>query len=191
MEGLPDPNDHESCPSFTLFSALPLANSHTPLNFIIQAVCFSRKHESEWIISNEVSPFISLIPSKRPSWNACSKCDWSMYHQSQALRAHHTTAQSTERLLVGQGIVTLFRKPGDQKDGGLLSQRIIFVELEFGFLLHEKISVASLQIWTYSSCWVPELSHQRIHIVKKVRDLPQPLSLGSMAPLCSYLLSFG
>ena len=53
--------------------------------------------------------------------------------------------------------MTLFRKPGDQKDGGILSQRIIFAELEFGFLLHEKISIASLQIWTYSSCWVPEL----------------------------------
>ena len=45
----------------------------------------------------------------------------------------------------------LFRKPGDQKDGGILSQRIIFAELEFGFLLHEKISIASLQIWTYCS----------------------------------------
>ena len=51
----------------------------------------------------------------------------------------------------GQGILTLFRKSGDQKDGGLLSQRIIFAELEFGFLLHEKISIASLQIWTYYS----------------------------------------
>ena len=30
----------------------------------------------------------------------------------------------------------LFRKPGDEKHGGLLSQRIIFAELEFGFLLH-------------------------------------------------------
>ena len=45
----------------------------------------------------------------------------------------------------------LFRKPGDQKDGRLLSQRIIFAEVEFGFLLHEKISIASLQIWTYCS----------------------------------------
>ena len=45
----------------------------------------------------------------------------------------------------------LFRKPGDQKDVGLLSQRIIFAGAEFGFLLHEKISIASLQIWTYCS----------------------------------------
>ena len=47
MEGLPDPTDHESCPSFTLFSALPVANSHTLLNFVIQAVCFSREHGCE------------------------------------------------------------------------------------------------------------------------------------------------
>ena len=48
MEGLPDPTDHdEPCPSFTLFSALPVANSHTLLNFVIQAVCFSRKHGCE------------------------------------------------------------------------------------------------------------------------------------------------
>ena len=53
--------------------------------------------------------------------------------------------------------MSLFRKPGDQKDVGLLSQRIIFAGAEFGFLLHEKISIASLQIWSYCSCWVPEL----------------------------------
>ena len=57
MEGLPDPTDHdESCPSFILFSALPVANSHTLLNFIIQAVCVSRKHAREWIISNKLAP---------------------------------------------------------------------------------------------------------------------------------------
>ena len=51
-----------------------------------------------------------------------------------------TTQQANkQRLLVGKGIVTLFREPGDQKDGGLLSQRIIFAEVEFRFLLHEKI----------------------------------------------------
>ena len=70
---------------------------------------------------------------------------------------HYTTGQSTERLLVGQGIVTLFRKSGDQKDGGLLSQRIISDELEFRFILHEKIAIASFQIWTYRSCSVPEI----------------------------------
>ena len=120
-------------------------------------MCFSREYGCEWIVFNEASPFISLIPSQRPLWNPCSKCIWSMYYQSQALRAHHTTGVLTERLLVGKRIVTLFRKLGDQKDGGLLSQRIIFAEVELGFLLHEKISIASLQIWTYCSCWVPEL----------------------------------
>lgn len=65
--------------------------------------------------------------------------------QSQALRAHHTKLRD---YLLGKGIVTLFRKPGP-KDGGLLSQRIIFAELEFGFLYTKKISIASLQIWTY------------------------------------------
>ena len=68
MEGLPDPTDHdESYPSFTLFSPLPVANSHSLLNFVIQAVCFSREHGCEGVVSNEVSPFISLIPFQRPS----------------------------------------------------------------------------------------------------------------------------
>ena len=47
MEGLPDPTDSdESCP-ITLFSPLPVANSHKLLNFVIQAVCFSREHGCE------------------------------------------------------------------------------------------------------------------------------------------------
>ena len=75
MEGLPDPTDHdESCPSFTLLSTLPVANSHTRLNLVIQAVCVSRKYRCDQIISNKVGPFISLIPSQRPSGNACRKC---------------------------------------------------------------------------------------------------------------------
>ena len=38
--------------------------------------------------------------------------------------------------LLGQGIATLFRKPADGEDGGLVSQRTIFPELEFRLLLH-------------------------------------------------------
>ena len=33
--------------------------------------------------------------------------------------------------LLGQGIATLFRKPADRKNGGLLSQRTILTGLEF------------------------------------------------------------
>ena len=33
--------------------------------------------------------------------------------------------------MLGQGIATLFRKPADRKDGGLLSQRTILTGLEF------------------------------------------------------------
>ena len=38
--------------------------------------------------------------------------------------------------LLGQRIVTLFRKPVDQEDGGLVSQRTIFPELEFRLILY-------------------------------------------------------
>ena len=38
--------------------------------------------------------------------------------------------------VLGQGIVTLFGKPADQEDGGLVSQRTIFRELEFRLLLY-------------------------------------------------------
>ena len=36
--------------------------------------------------------------------------------------------------LLRQGIVTLFRKPAEQKDSGLVSQRAILTELEFRLL---------------------------------------------------------
>ena len=39
---------------------------------------------------------------------------------------------------LGQGAVTLFRKPADGEDGGLVSQRTIFPDLEFRTLLHWK-----------------------------------------------------
>ena len=38
--------------------------------------------------------------------------------------------------LLGPRIVILFRKPAGQEDGGLLSQRTIFSELEFRLLLY-------------------------------------------------------
>ena len=38
--------------------------------------------------------------------------------------------------LLGQGIATLFRKPADGEDGGLMSQRSIWPELEFRRLLY-------------------------------------------------------
>ena len=49
------------------------------------------------------------------------------------------TAQQANKLrdeLLGQGIATLFRKPADREDGGLVSQRTVFSELEFRFLLY-------------------------------------------------------
>ena len=38
--------------------------------------------------------------------------------------------------LLGQGIATLFGKPANQEDGGLMSQRTILPELEFKLLLY-------------------------------------------------------
>ena len=38
--------------------------------------------------------------------------------------------------LLGQGIVTLFRKPANREDGGLVSQRTLLPELEFRLLLY-------------------------------------------------------
>ena len=38
--------------------------------------------------------------------------------------------------LLGQGIETSFGKPADWEDGGLVSQRAIFPELEFRLLLY-------------------------------------------------------
>ena len=48
-------------------------------------------------------------------------------------------AQQTNKLrdgLLGPGIATLFIKPADQEDGGLVSQRTILPELEFRLLLY-------------------------------------------------------
>ena len=38
--------------------------------------------------------------------------------------------------LLWQGIVTLFRKPADQEDGGLVPQGTVLPELEFRLLLY-------------------------------------------------------
>ena len=49
------------------------------------------------------------------------------------------TARQANKLtheLLGQGIATLFGKPADQEDGGLVSQRTIFPDLEFKTLLY-------------------------------------------------------
>ena len=45
-------------------------------------------------------------------------------------------ANKSRDKLLGQGIVTLFEKPADQEDDGLVSQRTIFPELEFRPLLY-------------------------------------------------------
>ena len=45
-------------------------------------------------------------------------------------------ASTSRDKLLGQGTVTLFRKPADQEEGGLLSQRTSFPELEFRLLLY-------------------------------------------------------
>lgn len=37
-------------------------------------------------------------------------------------------------MLLGQGMASLFAKPADQEDDGLVSQRTIFAELEFRLL---------------------------------------------------------
>ena len=42
------------------------------------------------------------------------------------------------RWVLGQGIATLFRKPADQGEGRLLSQRTILSELEFSLLLYSE-----------------------------------------------------
>lgn len=47
------------------------------------------------------------------------------------------TAQQTSKSrdgVLGQGIATLFGKPADGEDDGLVSQRTIFAELEFRLL---------------------------------------------------------
>ena len=45
-------------------------------------------------------------------------------------------ANKSRDKLLGQGIATLFRKPADQEDGGLASQRTILPELEFRLPLY-------------------------------------------------------
>ena len=45
-------------------------------------------------------------------------------------------ADKSRDKLLGQGIVTLFGKPADQENGGLMSQRTILSELEFRLLLY-------------------------------------------------------
>ena len=45
-------------------------------------------------------------------------------------------AKKSRDKMLEQGIVTLFRKPDDWEDGGLVSQRTIFSHLEFNLLLY-------------------------------------------------------
>ena len=45
-------------------------------------------------------------------------------------------ANKSRDKLLGQGIVTLFGKPADRDNGGLVSQRTTFPELEFRLLLY-------------------------------------------------------
>ena len=49
------------------------------------------------------------------------------------------TAQQTSKSrdgVLGQGIVTLFGKPADGEDDGLVSQRTVFHKVEFRFILY-------------------------------------------------------
>ena len=52
---------------------------------------------------------------------------------SRSLNIQKANKMSDE--LLGQGIVTLFGKQADPEDGGLVSHRTIFPELEFRFLV--------------------------------------------------------
>ena len=45
-------------------------------------------------------------------------------------------ANKSRDKLLGQGIVTLFGKPADGEDSGLLSQRTVFPELQLRLLLY-------------------------------------------------------
>lgn len=49
---------------------------------------------------------------------------------------HCTTVNKLINVSLGQGIVTLFRKPTDPEDGELESQRTILFKLEFRFPLY-------------------------------------------------------
>ena len=56
--------------------------------------------------------------------------------QSKVLLLTTWQANKSRDDLLGQGIKALFRKPADWEDGGPVSQRTIFPELDFRFLLY-------------------------------------------------------
>ena len=58
--------------------------------------------------------------------------------ESKLIQLATRQASKSRDELLGPGIVTLFGKPADREDGGLVSQRTIFPELEFRPLLCRK-----------------------------------------------------
>ena len=56
--------------------------------------------------------------------------------KSKLLRLATRQANKSRDKWLGQGRGTLFGKPADREDGGHVSQRTVFPELEFRLLLH-------------------------------------------------------
>ena len=70
------------------------------------------------------------------SWGVCCKADevhTDAVTESKLLLLATRQANKLRDELLGQGIATLFRKPADWEDGGLVSQRTILPNLEFRF----------------------------------------------------------
>ena len=56
--------------------------------------------------------------------------------KSKLIRLATKQANKLRDNLLGQGIVTLFGKPGEREDGELVSQKTILPKLEFRLLLY-------------------------------------------------------
>ena len=75
------------------------------------------------------------VPAIRPSATAAASLGI-LAAKSKLILLTARQANKLRDELWGQGIATLFRKPADRENGGLMSQRTILSELEFRLLLY-------------------------------------------------------
>ena len=88
---------------------------------------------SSWCVVSIDTGCIAHSPQSGPEWSPAFKMEPVLFPPSLALYAN-----KSRNKLLGQGRMTLFRKPADQKDDGLRPRRILFPELGFRLFSYQK-----------------------------------------------------
>ena len=96
-----------------------------------------RPHETSWALLWSINRRVesglgAKVEAERPGRGYCSD----IVTESKLVLLTTQQADKLRDELLGQGIVTLLRKPADREAGGLLSQRTILPKSEFKLLLY-------------------------------------------------------